>query len=610
MTDTTKTSLKIKYGGKIAKVLEPRNVKVSQPYEIELTMSLIGEALNDYECVVSGFSLQPTNNKPYKMYFTQTKFELPKQNAIKELNFIKQYYTDKKQQELEELSKESLNNKTDSKEDNTSIKEKKGQIKSIEEIKKEIEKNSQEEIREIDNAIMHLEKHIIQDYKIVKKNYFNNTKTKLLKEYGMKLNNLPTDFHTKKQLFLDYIQEFEKSLETNTEFMTKKQIYLNEGVALIKTKLNDLKENDDRKDRIFEKIQKDLKKYYSELIDLNDEISFTCNEVKFKFIFEVFKPSTTTDMILYFNFYPKHHLSTNEFLQKQLLIRCISSSVIDKSILIPSTTSCVNCLNKSVVTFPPNKAFVTTSLPKDKALIYEDKLINKFQKTLCSNDSKNSKNYFLDFYGKVCFDNQVQFLFDSNGLTLTQFFSGLQKPLNFFSVLSFTLDIANAISFLHDNNIVHGYLSFDSIIVENLSDNGRICKLYDLLGVTFIGDTTTRIQPFEPTIFTDPEAKKSNEFTPSMDVYSIGLIMLNLLHHSKSNDKKLFQQFLSTLSSTDESLENFKTIIQEQNYRCPQKFITNAFECLNPPTKRIHLNSNTPDSLITYLHKRKLKFLL
>ncbi|RHZ60868.1 hypothetical protein Glove_350g119 [Diversispora epigaea] len=144
----------------------------------------------------------------------------------------------------------------------------------------------------------------------------------------------------------------------------------------------------------------------------------------------------------------------------------------------------------------------------------------------------------LKFYGITKEENTNNYMivleYANNG-SLRQYLKSNFQKLDWNLKLNLAKQIANALMNLHDNNIIHGKLTSESILVHN----GTI-KLNDF-GINYLKSlTTTFTIPIQYTDFRYLEL-----FNKSLDIYSLGIILWEI----SNDDISPFENELITNSS-------------------------------------------------------------
>ncbi|GMH33087.1 hypothetical protein BSKO_00921 [Bryopsis sp. KO-2023] len=112
---------------------------------------------------------------------------------------------------------------------------------------------------------------------------------------------------------------------------------------------------------------------------------------------------------------------------------------------------------------------------------------------------------------------------------------GNTKPMMDHVILS-ALDVANAMNYLHSLGITHGDLKADNVLLKsaNTDRRGFFCKVSDFGLSRFMGNDDF-IQTFTYGTITHmpPELLKDGILSPSVDVYSFGMLLWELLSQSE-----------------------------------------------------------------------------
>ena len=116
--------------------------------------------------------------------------------------------------------------------------------------------------------------------------------------------------------------------------------------------------------------------------------------------------------------------------------------------------------------------------------------------------------------------------------SLTHFLECSHTSLRYYSQVNITYDIAQAISYLHRNNIIHCDLSSNNILLKG----GTQAKVTDF-GISKIVEASPRMTrkftqcPGTPA-FMPPEALRAKpRHSEKLDVFSMGVLMLQIVSH-------------------------------------------------------------------------------
>ncbi|RHZ60990.1 hypothetical protein Glove_350g116 [Diversispora epigaea] len=174
--------------------------------------------------------------------------------------------------------------------------------------------------------------------------------------------------------------------------------------------------------------------------------------------------------------------------------------------------------------------------------------LNNFMKEVKRHRKLESNDNILKFYGITKQENTNDYIivleYANNG-SLRQYLKTNFQKFDWNIKLNLAKQIANALMNLHDNNIIHGKLTSESILVHN----GTI-KLNDF-GINYLKSLTTTI-PIQYTDFRYLEL-----FNKSLDIYSLGIILWEI-----SNDGIFpFETQLITKSSLPSSAPSNNNII-------------------------------------------------
>ena len=256
-----------------------------------------------------------------------------------------------------------------------------------------------------------------------------------------------------------------------------------------------------------------------------------------------------------------------------------------------------------------NKNILTTKIKKNKQYLsceFDDKNKEIYQKKIIEPfflDSTN-KQYFANYYGRSDNTKESLFIFETP-FTLSDYLNNRESRFPLISIIQMTIDICRSIKLLHENKLVHNHLNDKSIIV--CDDNGRKKLLLYNLKLVYANNSNSPVfnEKQEITPFSSPECKQKQTITEHSDVYSIGVLLLYLLHFNGSKSLVEFDSFMKNIESSPNKLET----ISSKKFRCPKELCELIAKCLSLKDKRISLYQDQ-NSLLPSLETMKLKFLL
>ena len=121
------------------------------------------------------------------------------------------------------------------------------------------------------------------------------------------------------------------------------------------------------------------------------------------------------------------------------------------------------------------------------------------------------------------------------GRTLREILSR-EAPLETARAISITLQASDAVAAAHDAGIIHRDLKPSNILVTQSADQPAVVKVLDFGIATFSADDdedATTLAPSNSVVGTprymSPEQHNGNELTPATDVYSLGVILYEML---------------------------------------------------------------------------------
>ncbi|RHZ81690.1 hypothetical protein Glove_117g195 [Diversispora epigaea] len=161
---------------------------------------------------------------------------------------------------------------------------------------------------------------------------------------------------------------------------------------------------------------------------------------------------------------------------------------------------------------------------------------------------------FLKFYGITKHENSENYMIvleNANNGSLRQYLRTNFQKFNWNIKLNLAKQISNALMDLHENDIIHGKLTSDSILVHNGAIKlNYFCMSY-LKSLATFGAT-----PFQYTDFRYLEL-----FNKSLDIYSLGIILWEI--------------------SNDENSENYMIVLENANNGSLRQYLRTNFQKFN-----------------------------
>ena len=118
-------------------------------------------------------------------------------------------------------------------------------------------------------------------------------------------------------------------------------------------------------------------------------------------------------------------------------------------------------------------------------------------------------------------------------------------PLSDANITSISLDIARALNYLHlmkPHPVIHRDVCSGNVLLNPLPDNCWLAKVSDYGSVNLLQHLTTA-HPGNP-FYAAPEAKDPDLQTPKMDIYSYGVLLIEMLTDELPEKKDCQRQLL------------------------------------------------------------------
>ena len=149
--------------------------------------------------------------------------------------------------------------------------------------------------------------------------------------------------------------------------------------------------------------------------------------------------------------------------------------------------------------------------------------------------------------------------------TLTKFLEEAEHNIPIHLQVNLCLDITFALAYLHSQQIVHGHLTSNSVLLV-----GTTAKVADF-GMSKLLDTQSSVT--QPALYTPPEARVSHpEFSEKFDVFSFGVLLVQII--TKEAPAPTPQQQLAPLSEIDRRQQHIEKIASTHPLR------DTALQCL------------------------------
>ena len=141
---------------------------------------------------------------------------------------------------------------------------------------------------------------------------------------------------------------------------------------------------------------------------------------------------------------------------------------------------------------------------------------------------------------------------------LTQFLEEAEHNIPIHLQVSLCLDITFALAYLHSQQIVHGHLTSNNVLLV-----GTTAKVADF-GISKLLDTQSSVT--QPVSYLPPEARVSHlKFSEKSDVFSFGVLVVQIITREAPTPTP--QQQLASLSEVDRSQQHIKKIVSTHPLR-------------------------------------------
>ena len=134
---------------------------------------------------------------------------------------------------------------------------------------------------------------------------------------------------------------------------------------------------------------------------------------------------------------------------------------------------------------------------------------------------------------------------------LTQFLEEAEHDIPIHLQVSLCLDVTFALAYLHSQQIVHGHLTSNNVLLV-----GSTAKVADF-GTSKLLDT--QLSVMQPAFYSPPEARVSHpEFSDKFDVFSLGVLVVQIVTREVPTPTP--QQQLASLSEVDRRQQHIQKI--------------------------------------------------
>ena len=162
-----------------------------------------------------------------------------------------------------------------------------------------------------------------------------------------------------------------------------------------------------------------------------------------------------------------------------------------------------------------------------------------YQQILVSRYNRQLSNREMNMAARLRHPNLVQFIgasLEGEPIILTELMSTslraeLEKgPIEHAHITSISLDVARALNYLHlmqPHPIIHRDISSANVLLDPLPDNQWKAKVSDYGSVNLLRELRT-VGPGSP-VYAAPEASIPAEQSPKMDIFSFGVLLVEML---------------------------------------------------------------------------------
>ena len=162
-----------------------------------------------------------------------------------------------------------------------------------------------------------------------------------------------------------------------------------------------------------------------------------------------------------------------------------------------------------------------------------------YQQILVSRYNRQLSNREMNMAARLRHPNLVQFIgasLEGEPIILTELMTTslrteLEKgPIEYTQITSISLDVARALNYLHlmqAHPIIHRDISSANVLLDPLPGNGWKAKVSDYGSVNLLRELRT-VGPGSP-VYAAPEASVPAEQSPKMDIFSFGVLLIEML---------------------------------------------------------------------------------
>ena len=192
---------------------------------------------------------------------------------------------------------------------------------------------------------------------------------------------------------------------------------------------------------------------------------------------------------------------------------------------------------------------------RENILEYERTVIQKLQSYSFINDENSM--YIAKIYGYGCYEESDLIVFEYVGQTLMELISEA-SIISYEDNLDIAVKIAKGLKLLHDNDIVHGEITNETIYIDyNSKDKKYNPKIFGIGQPNLLQNSRRDGRVSKVIKWIARERFTKNKIIKEGDIYSFGLV-LNYLFSSKEhfNDKGIYEYAIYVIHDKEIVIEN------------------------------------------------------